>query len=50
MLDNANNLHLNIKLNLTIQCNASVSFRDVFVGNKNGILAASTYHKPFFKK
>ena len=43
MLDEANNLHPNIKL--VRQIGTSVSFLDVFIENKNGILATSVYHK-----
>ncbi len=43
MLDEANNFHLNIKL--VRQLGTSVSFVDVFIENKNGILVTSVYHK-----
>ena len=43
MLDEANNLHPNIKL--VRQIDTSVSFLDVFMENKNGVLATSVYHK-----
>jgi hypothetical protein len=43
MLDEANNLHSNIKL--VRQVGTSVSFLDVFIENKNGELVTSVYHK-----
>jgi hypothetical protein len=43
MLDEANRLHPNIKL--VRQLGTAVSFLDVFIKNKNGILATSVYHK-----
>ena len=43
MLDEANNLHPNIKL--VRQIGTSVSFLDVYIENKNGILATSVFHK-----
>jgi hypothetical protein len=43
MLDEANQFHPNIKL--VPQLGTSVSFLDVFIENKNGILATSVYHK-----
>jgi hypothetical protein len=43
MLDEANNFHPNIKL--TRQIGTSVSFLDLFIENKNGILTTSVYHK-----
>ncbi len=43
MLDEANNFHPNIKL--VCQLATSVSFLDVYIANKNGILATSVYHK-----
>ena len=43
MLDEANNLHANIKL--VRQLGTAVSFLDVFVQNKNGVLATSVYRK-----
>ncbi len=43
MLDEANQFHPNIKL--VRQFGTSVSFLDVFIENKNGILATSVYHK-----
>ncbi len=43
MLDEANNFHPNIKL--VRQLGTSVSFLDVYIENKNGILATSVYHK-----
>ncbi len=43
MLDDANNLHPNIKL--VRQIGTSVSFLDLFVENKNGVLATSVYRK-----
>jgi hypothetical protein len=43
MLDEANNSHPNIKL--VRQIGTSVSFLDVFIENKNSILATSVYHK-----
>ena len=43
MLDEANSFHLNIKL--VRQIGTTVSFLDVFIENKNGILATSVYHK-----
>jgi hypothetical protein len=43
MLDVANKFHPNIKL--VRQLGATVSFLDVNIENKNGILATSVYHK-----
>jgi hypothetical protein len=43
MLDEANQLHPNIKL--IHQVGVSVSFLDVFIENKNGILTTSVYRK-----
>jgi len=43
MLDEANSFHPNIKL--VRQIGTSVSFLDVFIENKNGILATSVYRK-----
>ena len=43
MLDEANNLHPNIKL--VRQIGTSVSFLDLFIENKNGVLTTSVYHK-----
>ncbi len=43
MLDEANNLHSNIKL--VRQIGTSVSFLDVFIENKNGTLITSVFHK-----
>ena len=43
MLDKANSLHPNIKL--VRQIGRSLSFLDVFVENKCGILHTSVYHK-----
>ena len=43
MLDQANNYHPNIKL--VRQIGKSLPFLDVFVENKNGIVATSVYHK-----
>jgi len=43
MLDEANDFHPNIKL--VRQLGTSVSFLDVLVENKNGMLATSVYHK-----
>jgi len=43
MLNEANNLHPNIKL--VRQLGTNVSFLDVFVQNKNGVLVTSVYHK-----
>ena len=43
MLDEANNYHPNIKL--VRQIGKSLPFLDVFVENKNGIVATSVYHK-----
>jgi hypothetical protein len=43
MLDEANNLHPNIKL--VRQFGTNVSFLDVFIENNNGVLATSVYHK-----
>jgi hypothetical protein len=43
MLDEANSFHPNIKL--VRQLSTSVSFLDVFIENKNGILRTSLYHK-----
>ncbi len=43
MLGEANSLHPNIKL--VCQIGTSVSFLDVFIENKNDILATSVYHK-----
>jgi response regulator of citrate/malate metabolism len=43
MLDEANQFHSNIKL--LRQLGTSVSFLDVYIENKNGILATSVFHK-----
>ncbi|CAF1227425.1 unnamed protein product [Didymodactylos carnosus] len=43
MLDEANHFHPNIKL--VRQIGTSLSFLDVFIENKNGILVTSVYHK-----
>jgi hypothetical protein len=43
MLDEANRIHPNIKL--IRQIGRSVPFLDVFIENKNGVLATSVYHK-----
>jgi hypothetical protein len=43
MLDEANNLYPNIKL--VRQLGTSVSFLDLFIENKNGVLTTSVYHK-----
>jgi len=43
MLDEANNFHPNIKL--VRQVGTSVSFLDLFIENKNGVLVTSVYHK-----
>ncbi len=43
MLNDANNLHPNIKLVRHI--GTSASFLDVYIENKNGTLATSVYHK-----
>ncbi len=43
MLDQANSLHPNIKL--VRQLGKSVPFLDVFIENKNGVLATSAYRK-----
>ncbi len=43
MLDEANQFHPNIKL--VRQIGTSVSFLDILVENKNGVLATSVYHK-----
>ena len=43
MLDEANNYHPNIKL--VRQIGKSLPFLDVFLENKNGIIATSVYHK-----
>ncbi len=43
MLDEANNYHPNIKL--VRQIGTSVLFLDVFIEDKNGLLATSVYHK-----
>jgi hypothetical protein len=43
MLDEANDSHPNIKL--VRQLGTSVSFLDVFIENKNGVLATSMYRK-----
>jgi hypothetical protein len=43
MLDEANNLHPNIKL--VRQIGTSASFLDLFIENKDGILATSVYRK-----
>ncbi len=43
MLDEANDIHPNIEL--VRQPGTSVSFLDIFIENRNGILAASVYHK-----
>jgi hypothetical protein len=43
MLDEANHFHPNIKL--IRQLGTSVSFLDVFIENKNGVLDTSVYHK-----
>ncbi|CAF4132862.1 unnamed protein product, partial [Rotaria sordida] len=44
LLEAANKFHPNIKLEYKIS--KSVPFLDVYVENKNGILASSLYHKP----
>ncbi|CAF1237188.1 unnamed protein product [Rotaria sp. Silwood1] len=44
LLEAANKFHSNIKLEYKIS--KSVPFLDVYVENKNGILASSIYHKP----
>jgi hypothetical protein len=43
MLDEANSFHPNIKI--IRQAGTSASFLDVFIENKNGILATSVYRK-----
>jgi hypothetical protein len=43
MLDEANNLHPNIKL--IHQVSMSVSFLDLYIENKDGTLVTSVYHK-----
>lgn len=43
MLDEANNLHLNIKLVRYLA--TSVSFLDLFIKNKKGILVTFVFHK-----
>jgi hypothetical protein len=43
MLDEINNFHPNIKL--VRQLGTSVSLLDVYIENKNAILATSVYHK-----
>ncbi len=43
MLDSANKSHSNIKL--VRQIGTTVSFLDVLIENKNGVLATSVYHK-----
>jgi hypothetical protein len=43
MLDIANNLHSNIKL--VQQIGTSVSFLNLFIENKNGVLATFVYQK-----
>ncbi len=43
MLDEANNFHPNIKLIRLI--GTKVSFLDLFIENKNGLLATKVYHK-----
>jgi hypothetical protein len=43
MLDEANSLHPNIKI--VRQLGTSVSFLDVFIENKNGVLATSVHRK-----
>jgi hypothetical protein len=43
MLEEANNLHPNIKL--VRRLGTSVSFFDVFIGNKNGVLETAVYRK-----
>jgi hypothetical protein len=43
MLDEANNLHPSIKL--VRQLGTAVSFLDVFVENRNGVLATSVHRK-----
>ncbi len=43
MLDKANNLHPNIKL--VRQIGTNVSFLDLFIENKKGILITSVFHK-----
>jgi hypothetical protein len=43
MLYEANNLHSNIKL--VYQLGTNVSFLDVFIESKNGVLATSVYRK-----
>ncbi len=42
-LDEANSLHPNIKL--VRQLGTAISFLDVFIENKNGILQTAVYHK-----
>jgi hypothetical protein len=43
ILDEANNLHPNIKL--TRQIGTSISFLDLFIDNKNGTLTTFVFHK-----
>jgi hypothetical protein len=43
MLNEANNFHPHIKL--THQIGTSLTFLDVFIENKSGILTTSVYHK-----
>jgi hypothetical protein len=43
MLDEANNLHPNIKL--VRQIGTNVPFLDVFIENNNGVLTTSVHHK-----
>ncbi len=43
MLDEANQFHANIKL--VHQLGTSISFLDVYIESKNGILATSVFHK-----
>ncbi len=43
MLDEANNLHPNIKL--VRQIGTTVSFLDLFIENQNGTLVTSVFHK-----
>lgn len=43
MLDEASNRHPNMKL--VRQIGATIPFLDILIGNKNGVLATSVYHK-----
>ena len=43
MLDEANNLHPNMKL--VRQIGTTIPFLDVLIENKNGVLATSVHHK-----